>query len=244
MAALVEAPHPTWSRATAGAARRLAAVTAAGGLLGLLVGGVGGRLAMMLLARLNPEATGVTSDDGFTIGRLTTASLNLLVIGTLLGVFGAGIYFVLRGLMVGPRWFQVLSVSVGPAVVVGSQIVHTDGVDFTLDPALLGVALFVVLPGIYAASLTILAEHWLDEEGRFATSSPWLADLPLLLWLPIAPLLGVLVVGLAAFEAVRRTRRGSALLAHHAMPWLARGALAIVFLAAMLDLAHDAVILA
>jgi hypothetical protein len=92
--------------------------------------------------------------------------------------------------------------------------------------------------------LTILAEHWLDEEGPFATSSPWLAGLPLLLWLPIAPLLGVLVVGLAAFEAVRRTRRGSALLAHHAMPWLARGALAIVFLAAMLDLAHDAVILA
>ena len=40
-------------------------VTWAGALLGLLVGGVGSRLAMLLLARLNPEATGVISDDGF-----------------------------------------------------------------------------------------------------------------------------------------------------------------------------------
>jgi hypothetical protein len=37
-------------------------------LLGLLVGGVGSRLAMMLLARLNPGIAGVTSDDGFIMG--------------------------------------------------------------------------------------------------------------------------------------------------------------------------------
>jgi len=226
------------------AARRLAAVTAAGGLLGLLVGGVGGRLAMMLLARLNPDATGVTSDDGFTIGRLTTASLDLLLVGTLLGVFGGGIYFVLRGLMIGPRWFQVVSISVGPAVVVGSQLVHTDGVDFTLDPALLAIALFVLIPGIYAALLTVLGERWLDGEGPFATSRSWVAALPLLLWLPIAPLLGVLVVGLAAFEAVRRAGRGSALLTHPVWPWLARGALVAVFAVCLVDLVQDAVIVA
>src|ERR671920_2034651 len=51
MAALVEAPHPTWSRATAGAARRLAAVTAAGGLVGLLVGGGGGGPAVVPFPR-------------------------------------------------------------------------------------------------------------------------------------------------------------------------------------------------
>ncbi len=70
--------------------RRLAAVSWAGALLGLLVGGVGSRLGMMLLARLNPQATGVTSDDGFTMGQLSPQSVNLLVVTTLIGVFGAG----------------------------------------------------------------------------------------------------------------------------------------------------------
>ncbi|MGH3334864.1 MAG: hypothetical protein ACRDOZ_03520 [Nocardioides sp.] len=38
---------------------------------GALAVGVLGRLAMLLLAQLNPLATGVTSDDGFEIGQFT-----------------------------------------------------------------------------------------------------------------------------------------------------------------------------
>ena len=225
------------------ALRRLSAVTWAGGLLGLLVGGVGGRLAMMLLARLNPGATGVTSDDGFVIGRLSLETLDLLMTTTLLGVFGGGVYFVLRGLMVGPRWFQVLSIAVGPAVVVGSVLVHVDGVDFTLEPIWLAIAMFVLIPGAYAALLTVLAERWLGPGSRFMTANPWLALSPLLLWAPIAPLLGVLLLGLVVFEGVRRTRGGDAFLGHPAWPWLARGALAVVFTLALVDLLQDAVTL-
>jgi hypothetical protein len=66
---------------------------------------------------LNPQVAGVTSDDGFTMGQLTMQTLDLLVTTTLIGVIGGGIYYVLRGLLIGPRWFQILSVSVGPAVV-------------------------------------------------------------------------------------------------------------------------------
>src|SRR3954452_11673814 len=118
-----------WRAALTAAARRVAAIKAAGALLGLLVGGLGGRLAMLILARLNPRAAGVTSDDGFSIGQFTPAgSLNLLLAGGVLGVLGAAIYAVLRPLMIGPRWFRVLSISVGPAVVVGEQLVHVDGV--------------------------------------------------------------------------------------------------------------------
>ncbi len=162
-------------RVTAGAAlRRLAAVTWAGGLLGLLVGGVGGRLAMMLLARLNPGFTGVTSDDGFSIGQLTPSTFNLLAVATLLGVVGGGVYFVVRWLMFGPRWWQVLSISVGPAVVVGSMLVHRDGVDFTLQPVWLAVALFAAIPGAYAALLTVLAERWLAPgDGSRRPRSGW-----------------------------------------------------------------------
>jgi hypothetical protein len=64
-----------------------------GALLGLVVAGIGGQLAMMLLARLNPEATGVTSDDGLTIGQFTVSdTLTLLLLGTLLRLVGAGVY--------------------------------------------------------------------------------------------------------------------------------------------------------
>jgi hypothetical protein len=129
----VETSPADWRGATEQAARRLAAITAVGGMLGLLVGGVGGRLAMMLLARLNPEVTGATSDDRFRIRQFTTAdTMNLLLIGAGFGVLGAGVYAVVRGLHVGPHWSQVLSISAGPAVVVGAAIVHTDGVDFRL----------------------------------------------------------------------------------------------------------------
>jgi hypothetical protein len=58
-----------------------------------------------VLARLNPEATGVTSDDGFTIGQFTVSdTVNLLLLGTLLDLVGAGVYALLRGLRIGPRW--------------------------------------------------------------------------------------------------------------------------------------------
>lgn len=237
--------QPTWAATSARAARRLGAATAAGALLGLLVGGVGGRLAMMLLARLNPQATGVRSDDGFVIGQFTLETLNLLLFGTVVGVLGGGFYFVLRGLMIGPRWFQVLTVSVGSAVVVASGIVSPDGVDFTLlDPALGAVALFVLIPAVYTALLTVVAERWLDEDGLFAESPTWRAALPLLLWVPLAPLLAILVAGFAVLEATRRTRRGAAVLAHPIWPWAARGGLAALFAVSLADLVQDTLVLA
>lgn len=231
----------TWSVTTEKALRRLAAVTWAGALLGFLVGGIGSRLAMMLLAKLNPEVTGLTSDDGFTMGQLTFESLDLLATTTLLGVLGSGVYFLLRGLMLGPRWFQVLSISLGPAVVAGGAIVHVDGIDFTLEPVLLAIAMFVAIPWAYAAALTVIAERWLSSGGRFMTVSIWLAGLPLLLWLPIFPFLGVLFLGLLASEAVRRTATGQAALSHPAGPWLARLALAVLFAMSLIGLVRDTI---
>jgi len=120
MATVVVRETPSWLGALQRSTYRLGVVTVAGGLLGLAIGGVGGRLAMMLLARLNPEATGLISDDGFHIGQFTVAaSLNLLILTTLVGILGGGIYLAVRPLMIGPRWFQLLSISVGPAIVVG-----------------------------------------------------------------------------------------------------------------------------
>lgn len=231
-----------WRGATEQAARRLAAITALGGLLGLLVGGLGGRLAMMLLARLNPGVTGVTSDDGFRIGQFTAAdTMNLLLVGAGFGVVGAGVYAVVRGLRVGPRWFQVLTIAGGPAVVVGAAIVHTDGVDFrVLGPPWLTIGLFVAVPGVYALLLTLFAERLLEEDGWFAHAPIMLAAAPLVLWIPLAPLLGVLVLLWASGEGIRRTPRGAAALGHPAMAWAARLGLAVVFVLGLIDLGKDA----
>lgn len=221
--------------------RRLAAVSWAGALLGLLVGGVGSRLGMMLLAKLNPQATGVTSDDGFTMGQFTVANtVNLLVVGTLLGVIGAGIYGLLRGLRIGPCWFQVLSVAVGPAVVVGAVIVNTDGVDFRLlTPTWLAIALFVAIPGLYAGLLTLLGERVLVRDGWWARRPLPLALAPLLLWLPVFPVLVLLVAVWAADRWLRRTSTGTTMLDHPAARWAARLGLAVIFAVALLDLGND-----
>ncbi|HET8663606.1 MAG TPA: hypothetical protein VFM08_04755 [Nocardioides sp.] len=231
--------RPTWSAAIGGGVRRLSAATVAGALLGLLVGGVGGRLAMMLLARLNPEVHGLDSDDGFQIGQVSGATFNLLFVATLIGIFGSVIYLTLRGLMVGPRWFQVLSISLGPAVVVGNSIVHSDGIDFTLDPALLAIAMFVLIPGIYAALLTVLAERWLADDRWFARAPGWLVALPLLLWIPMAPLLVPFALGFVALEALRRTRSGAVVLARPVWPHAIRGLLGVLFTLSLVGLIQD-----
>lgn len=223
------------------AGRRLAVATAAGAVSGLLVGGIGGRLAMMLLARLSPKTTGLLSDDGFLIGQFTfSGTLSLLATGTFLGVLGGGIYAVLRNLMIGPRWFQVLSISGGAAAVVGAMLVHPEGVDFTvLQPRWLAVALFVAIPGLYAALLTVLAERWLRPDGAWPQASRRAAFAPLILWLPLAP---VLLVGVAAWLLVEFLRRQSAtrgLVEHRWVPWLARLSLAATFVVFVSELVQD-----
>ncbi len=224
-----------------GMLRRLAATTWAGAILGLVVGGLGGRLAMLLLARLNPAATLVVSDDGFRMGRLTTTgTLNLLVIGTALGVLGGGIYFVLRGLRIGPRWFQVLSLAVGSGVAVASLIVHQDGVDFTLlDPPLLAISLFVAIPVLYVALLTVVAEHWLRTDGRASRWPWWIVLAPLVLWLPLLPVALLGLAGIVVVVAARQFPAGRRVLGFPGLKSIAWVGLAALFVWCVADLTRD-----
>jgi hypothetical protein len=114
------------------------------------VGGLS-RLAMALLASRNPAAHGFRSDDGFTMGRVTLAgSANLVVLGIVVGVVGWLTYLVVRPLLFGPTWFRWFSLSLPPAVVAASLVVHPGGVDFTvLQPLWLTVGLFVAVPATY-----------------------------------------------------------------------------------------------
>jgi hypothetical protein len=142
--------------------------------------------------------------------------------------------------MIGPRWFQIFSVGLGPAVVVGTMLVHVRGVDYTvLQPVGLSIVLFVAIPGTYAALLTVVAEHYLKKDGRFMTTSIWLAGVPLLLWLPLAPVLGVLVLGCVTVDVIRRTDPGAGTLRHPIWPWVGRVGMSVLSPSASVRLLRD-----
>lgn len=161
--------------------KRLGIAVLAGATSGFVAGGIGGRVFMFVLAQLNPEESGVRTDDGFEMGQFTVSgTLNLLVITTIIGVIGGLVFLALRGLRFGPPWFRVLSMPVGATIVVGSLLVHSEGVDFTLlEPLWLAVAMTLSVPFAYTLMLAALADRWLgDEPGLWQTMPavvPWIA---------------------------------------------------------------------
>jgi hypothetical protein len=162
-------------------ARRFGLGILAGAISGFVVGGLGGRLFMFVLAHLNPEEAGVKTDDGFVMGQFTASgTLNLLTITTVIGIFGGLIFLALRGLRFGPGWFRVLSMPVGAAIVVGSMLVHRNGVDFRLlQPVGLGVAMTLSVPFLYTLMLATIADRWLGVESHVWSKLPaaisWIA---------------------------------------------------------------------
>ena len=160
--------------------RRLLVGTAAGALAGALIGGVGGRLVMLVLRLTSdPLVVGVTSDDGFEIGRFTFRDTLGLVAGlAAAGAVNGAVYAVLRGSI--PRRLRTLLWTSFAAAFTASQVIHADGVDFTLlEPAWLAVVSFVVLPGLAALCVVLLVERWLRDPAR-APRSPLLAALAVL----------------------------------------------------------------
>jgi hypothetical protein len=133
----------------------------AGVVTGVVVVGIGSRLAMLLLRLTSPESVnGVESDDGFTIGRVTLAgSYNLLLLGAAVGVVGAAAYQWVRPRLLGPRWFGLVTLASAAGAVVGSMLVHADGIDFTLlEPMWFAVSLFVALPATFAVCIAPAVE--------------------------------------------------------------------------------------
>jgi hypothetical protein len=135
----------------------------AGAIAGVLVGGVGGRLAMLLLRLTSPDAViGLTSDDGFEIGVVSLQTFNLVAATAMVGGIVGVLYAVVRAAI--PARLRVPTWTALWAIVGGAAVVHDDGIDFTLiEPAALAIALFVVLPGAGAAVVALLAERWSDE---------------------------------------------------------------------------------
>jgi len=135
---------------------RMRVLIVAGITVGVLVAGIGSRLAMLLLRVTSSDRViGLQSDDDFTIGRTTLAgSYNLVVLGAFVGIIGVGVYRLVGPWLIGPLWLRRLTLGVGAGIVAGSMLVHSDGVDFTvLKPTWLAIGLFVALPALFGASI-------------------------------------------------------------------------------------------
>jgi hypothetical protein len=224
-----------WIAEAKAATRRWATVLLIGVACGVVVTGVLGRLVMLLLAELNPEAAGIRSDDGFVMGQITlSGSTQLALAGGQVGAIGAFLYMALRGLMIGPPWFRLLSISVGPGVVVGANLVHTTGIDFhLLKPLWLTVGAFVLLPVMFCAAVHLLAERALSHGG--VRSMP-LQVVGVTLVVLALPLTLVLAIG----WLIARAFRGDEWISTTAAAWFVRAVLAFVFVMAVVDLISDA----
>lgn len=170
----------------------LGVVVRVGVPVGLLAIGLGGRLAMFLLRLTSPpDVIGVTSDDGFEIGQVTLAgTYNLVNVGVAVGLIGALACALVSPWLIGPAWLRATTVGLTAGALVGSLILHADGVDFTrLQPRWLAVALFVALPALVGALLLVLVDR--------ATGAAPAASRGRRRWLPFA-LVALAPLGVAA----------------------------------------------
>jgi hypothetical protein len=175
--------------------RRVGLATSVAILCGVVVGGIGGRIAMFVLRVTSSSAViGIESDDGFEIGRISFSTLILLVITGIVGAAGGPIYLLLRQ-WVPDRW-RVWATAVLAGVIGGTGLLNPGGVDFTLlGPLWLAVLLFILIPVGYGAALSVFVEEALARESERAV--PWWAFLPnlaLLLFAPAALMLAAVVL--------------------------------------------------
>ena len=232
-------PTADAARPVARAIEGVRVLAVAGVGTGVVVGGIGGRLAMLVLRLTSPDTVrGVESDDGFTIGRFTlSGTYSLMMIGAVVGVVGAAAYRLVRPWLLGPRWFRLTTLALGAGAVVGSMLVHADGIDFRLlTPTWLAIALFVLLPAVFAVTVAVAVERVEDpsswtRHGRMAFVLPvvLVAAFPLSIF-PLAIAAGLLVAWSSAGAAGAAWRRYRVVGVTVRAAWLAIAVLGLIAL--------------
>ncbi|MCE9622660.1 MAG: hypothetical protein K8R99_09975 [Actinomycetia bacterium] len=162
---------------------RMRVLIVAGVATGALVVGIGSRLAMLLLRVTSSErVNGLQSDDDFTIGRFTLAgTYNLVMLGSLVGVIGFGVYRLVKPWLIGPQWFRRLTLGIASGVVVGPMLIHADGIDFTvLKPKWLAIGLFIALPALFAVAIGVVVDA-VDRPESWTARRRWRWLLPIII---------------------------------------------------------------
>jgi len=156
------------------AVRAAGAGAVAGMVAGLVWGGIGGRTAMRILFLTSDDRVrGLTSDDGFEIGRFSADTVFLLVSMSVIGgIFGVA-YGLLRRYLRGRLWLVTLAVALAAAAAGGGAFVEAEGIDFRLlEPLWLAIGLFVFLPGAWGASVAITTDRFWKKGNRTFNLEP------------------------------------------------------------------------
>jgi len=187
---------------------------------GALLIGIGSRLAMLILRLTSPhDVRGVKSDDGFVIGRVTLAgTYNLMLLGASFGIIGAGAYMMVARRLVGPLWFRRLTTALAAGAVVGSMLIHADGVDFSrLGPTWFAIGLFIALPAMFGWLIGSIVDNVRRPESWTAAGRwRWLLPVVLIVCFPLslvilvfaAPIVAVWVI-VSGLQPVQRVRRST-----------------------------------
>src|SRR5216117_406841 len=171
----------TWTDDLTARTKPVAAAATAGLLAGVGIGGIGGRLAMLVLRLTSdPALHGVKTDDDFTIGVFSGETMFLVIVTTVLGIIGGLVYLVVRGWLPEPARPWLFGGLTG--IVGGATVIRPGGIDFTLlDPLPLAVAMFIALPAVYGVAVSLLIERFLARDSAFSRSKVGIAGLVLLL---------------------------------------------------------------
>lgn len=171
-------------RTTAGspsALRGFAAVFVAGGLAGLLVGGLGSRVAMRIAALTARDvAQGLTTEAGATVGRITLEGTVFLVLFAGVGsaLVGTAFYLTMRAWLPRHRWPRALAFGGLELVVFGTILLDPGNPDFTiLGRPLLNVPLFGSLFVLHCVVLVMFVEPCERLVSTFASGGRWRARL-------------------------------------------------------------------
>jgi hypothetical protein len=114
---------------------------------------------MFVLRRESPGAVGLTSDDGFEIGRATlSGSLGLAAFAAVGGALFGVLYLAVRLAL--PPAARAPAATLLGATVGGAAFIVPDGVDLlVLDPLWFAVASFIALPALAALAAALLVER-------------------------------------------------------------------------------------
>ena len=134
-------------------------------VVGIVVGGFGGRLAMRVIALLVPDASGLATENGEIIGRITSEGTAFLVL--FVGGFAtftlATVWVVISPWLPRRALWRALS-TIPVALVLGTPaLVQGNNPDFVIlgyDPVVLGVLLVVIAA---TAPAMVLADGWFDR---------------------------------------------------------------------------------
>jgi hypothetical protein len=188
-----------------------------GAIVGIVIGGLGGRAVMRIAAILQPDAVNALTENGNRIGDMTVVgTLSLVLFGLIACALAGVVWVVVSPWMPGRPVVRAL-LTAGVAIAIGTPVLIIGrNPDFAIldhDPRV--VLMLVVLVGLIGLSMA-LVDSWLDRRLPHALpgrKSPIVLYATVTLMGTVLVLPFVLLVFLTADEYQAPLRAGFALLA-------------------------------